>query len=86
MFGMKQRKRKREMMRRQRQAERAARGPQGGTAAAYAAAVDLTPVEQQVKRNADKRARPREQKNNRTDATHDTPPVSSASRRAGRKD
>jgi hypothetical protein len=56
MFGMKQRKRKREMRRRQRQAERAARGPQGGTAAAYAAAVDLTPVEQQVKRKARMRA------------------------------
>jgi hypothetical protein len=40
----------------------------------------------EVPSNADKRARPREQKNNRTDVTHDTPPVSSASRRAGRKD
>jgi|ETNmetMinimDraft_15_1059895.scaffolds.fasta_scaffold164585_2 hypothetical protein len=54
MFGI--RKMKRAKQRRQeknrRLKKRAQEGPQGGTAAAYRAALDLTPIEQQTKRTA----------------------------------
>lgn len=58
MFGIGKMKRakKRRQERNRRQEKRAARGPQGGTAAAYRSALDLTPIEQQTKRKARLRA------------------------------
>lgn len=58
MFGMKSKRKKasaKRMAARSRRAK-AARGPAGGTAAAYESALDLTPVEQATKRKARSRA------------------------------
>jgi len=57
MFGMKNRKkRSAARMRARAMRAKAARGPGGGTAAAYESALDLTPVEQATKRKARMRA------------------------------